>query len=102
MRVMQPRRKSQGNTADAVWHCPWSGLSRGEFMREFLTAVLTVIAMGVLMIAYNVSGSRVAAAPAGLMQYDPRVDSPQLARTVYAGERVQLTGDPYAPYAVRT
>ena len=70
-------------------------------MREFLASVLTVIAMGVLLIAYTLSGSRVAAAPAGVVQYDPRADGYQLARPAFA-ERVALTGDPYAPYAVRT
>jgi hypothetical protein len=71
-------------------------------MREFLASVLTVIAMGVLLIAYALSGSRAAAAPAGFVQYDPRVDGYQLARPASAGERVELAGDAYAPYAVRT
>jgi hypothetical protein len=70
-------------------------------MREFLAAVLTVIAMGVLLIAYTLSGSRVSAAPGGLVQYDPRVDGYQLARPA-SPERVDVAGDPYAPYAVRT
>ena len=70
-------------------------------MREFLASILTVIAMGVLLIAYTLSGSRVAAAPAGVVQYDPQADGYQLARPAFA-ERVALTGDPYAPYAVRT
>jgi hypothetical protein len=70
-------------------------------MREFLAAVLTVIAMGVLVIAYNLSGSRAAAAPAGLVQYDPRVDTYQFTRPVNAVERVDVTGDARAPYAVR-
>jgi uncharacterized protein YcfJ len=70
-------------------------------MREFLASILTVIAMGVLLIAYTLSGSRAAAAPAGLVQYDPRADGYQLARPA-SMERVALTGDPYAPYALRT
>jgi uncharacterized protein YcfJ len=70
-------------------------------MREFLASVLTVIAMGVLLIAYALSGARAAAAPAGLVQYDPRADAYQLARPA-SMERVELTGDPYAPYALRT
>jgi hypothetical protein len=68
-------------------------------MREFLVSILTVIAMGVLLIAYSLSGSRVAAAPSGLVQYDPRVDGYPLARPA-AAERVVLTGDAYAPYAM--
>jgi hypothetical protein len=75
--------------------------SGGDFMREFLASVLTVIAMGVLLIAYTLSGSRAAAAPAGLVQYDPRAEGYQFARPAFA-ERVELTGDPYAGYAVRT
>jgi hypothetical protein len=71
-------------------------------MREFLAAVLTVIAMGVLVIAYSLSGSRVAAAPAGLAPYDPRVDPYQGARPVYVSERVEMPVDPYASYAART
>jgi hypothetical protein len=37
-----------------------------------------------------------------MIQYDARGDAYQLARPVYASERVSLSGDPYAPYAVRT
>jgi hypothetical protein len=70
-------------------------------MREFLAAVLTVIAMGVLVIAYSLSGSRAAALPAGLVQYDPRVDTYQFARPVNAVERVGVMGDPNATYAMR-
>jgi len=68
-------------------------------MREFLASILTVIAMGVMLIAYGLSGWRAAPGP---VQYDPRVDAYPLARPVYASERLALTGDPYAPYAVRT
>jgi hypothetical protein len=71
-------------------------------MREFLAAVLTVIAMGVLLIAYSLSGGRAAAAPAGLVQFDPRVDAYQFARPVNALERVEVTGEAPVPYAART
>jgi hypothetical protein len=64
-------------------------------MREFLAAVLTVIAMGVLLIAYTLSGSRAAAAGAGFVQYDPRADGYMLARPA-VGQPVNWTGDPYA------
>ena len=66
-------------------------------MREFLAAILTVIAMGVLLIAYTLSGSRAAAAGAGggFVQYDPRGDAYMLARPS-AAEPVNWTGDPYA------
>ena len=63
-------------------------------MREFLASVLTVIAMGVLLIAYTLSGSRAAAA-SGVVQYDPRADAYTLARPAVA-EPVNWTGDPYA------
>jgi hypothetical protein len=71
-------------------------------MREFLAAVLTVIAMGVLLIAYSVSGARAAAMPAGLVQYDPRMDAYPMARPVNAFDRVEVVGTAAAPYATRT
>jgi hypothetical protein len=37
-----------------------------------------------------------------MIQYDARGDAYQLARPVYASERMNLSGDPYAPYPVRT
>ena len=69
-------------------------------MRAFLATVLSVIAVGVLLIAYGLISPRVAAAPAGpagLVQYDARGDAYQLARPMYASERVDLANDPYAP-----
>lgn len=71
-------------------------------MRAFLASVLSLIAVGVLLIAYGLLSPRVAAAPAGMIQYDARGDAYQLARPVYASERINLSGDPYAPYPVRT
>src|SRR5436309_6150072 len=67
-------------------------------MREFLAAVLTVIAMGVMLIAYSLSGSRATGTPSGLVQY---ADPYQVARPA-AAERVELASDPSAPYAART
>ena len=70
-------------------------------MRAFLASVLSVIAVGVLLIAYGLLGTRAAAAPA-MIQYDARGQAyEQLARPMYASERVDLT-DPYSPYAART
>jgi len=69
-------------------------------MRAFLASVLTVIAVGVLLIAYGLLSPRAAAAP-GMIQYDTRGQAYELARPVYASERVELP-DPYSPYAVRT
>jgi len=72
-------------------------------MRAFLASVLSVIAVGVLLIAYGLLGTRAAAAP-GMIQYDARGQGYELARPVYASERpagIDLT-DPYSPYAVRT
>jgi hypothetical protein len=68
-------------------------------MRAFLAAVLSVIAVGVLLIAYGLISPRVAAAPAGpagVVQYDARGDAYQLARPMFASERVDLANDPYA------
>jgi hypothetical protein len=70
-------------------------------MRAFLAAILSVIAAGVLLIAYGLLGPRVAAAPgAGVVQYDARGDA--MARPMYASERVELANDPYSPYGART
>ena len=72
-------------------------------MRAFLASVLSVIAVGVLLIAYGLLGTRAAAAP-GMIQYDARGQAYELARPMYASERpvgVDLT-DPCSPYAVRT
>ena len=69
-------------------------------MRAFLASVLSVIAVGVLLIAYGLLGTRAAAAPA-MIQYDPRGQAYDLARPMYASERVELM-DPYSPYAART
>jgi hypothetical protein len=77
-------------------------------MKAFLAAVLSVIAVGVLLIAYGLMSPRAAAAPAGMMQpagmiqYDARGDAYQLVRPVYASQRANLPGDPYARYPVRT
>ena len=67
-------------------------------MRAFLAAVLSVIAVGVLLIAYGLLGTRVAAAPE-MVQYDPRGQGVALARPMYASERVDLTDPYYSPYA---
>src|SRR5262245_13874354 len=72
-------------------------------MRGFFAAVLSVIAVGVLLIAYGLLGTRAAAAP-GAIQYDARGQAYELARPMYASERsagIDAT-DPYSPYAVRT
>jgi hypothetical protein len=69
-------------------------------MRAFLASVLSVIAVGVLLIAYGLLGTRAVAAP-GMIQYDARGQAYDLARPMYASERVELM-DPYSPYAART
>lgn len=67
-------------------------------MRTFLATVLSVIAAGVLLIAYGLLGPRAAAAPGGIMQYDARGDAYQLARPMYASERLPYD-DPSASAA---
>jgi hypothetical protein len=69
-------------------------------MRGFLASVLSIIAVGVLLIAYGLLSPRALAAP-GAIQNDARGDAYPLARPMYASERVDLT-DPASPYAVRT
>jgi len=64
-------------------------------MRGFLATVLSVIAAGVLLIAYGLLGTRAAAAPGtfqtapGLIQYDARGQAYEL-RPVYPGDRVEV------------
>lgn len=72
-------------------------------MRGFFAAVLSVIAVGVLLIAYGLLGTRAAAAP-GAIQYDARGQAYEFARPMYASERstgIDVT-DPYSAYAART
>ena len=57
-------------------------------MRAFLATVLSVIAVGVMLVAYGLFNPRVAAMGA----YQP-------ARPMFASERVGLVEDGYAPYA---
>jgi hypothetical protein len=57
-------------------------------MRSFLAAVLSVIAVGVMLIAYGLLNPRVAT-----------VDAYQGARPMLASERVGLVDDAYARYA---
>jgi hypothetical protein len=67
-------------------------------MRAFLATVLSVIAVGVLLIAYGLLGTRVAAAP-DMLQYDARGQGVGLARPIYASERLDLNDPYYPPYA---
>jgi hypothetical protein len=74
-------------------------------MRAFLATILTVIAIGVLAIAYGLLNPRVATAQGGVVTIDPRDGSYQLARPVaYTTDRMTVPDDPYArgpmPYAV--
>jgi hypothetical protein len=73
-------------------------------MKAFLGTVLSVIAVGVLLIAYGLLAPRAAASPALMtpdaaaysanaaapVVFDPQTGSYQLARPVYASERVPL------------
>ncbi len=59
-------------------------------MRSFLAAVLSVIAVGVMLIAYGLLVPRAAT-----------VDAYQGARPMLASERVGLVDDGYGPYAAR-
>jgi hypothetical protein len=76
----------------------WCLAAEVRVMRAFLATVLSVIAVGVLLIAYGLLGTRVAAAP-DMIQYDARGQAYGLARPMYAGERVDVTDPYYSPYA---
>jgi hypothetical protein len=74
-------------------------------MRAFLATVLSVIAVGVLLIAYGLLNPRVTTAQGGVVTIDPRDGSYQLARPVaYTRDRMAGPDDPYGrapmPYAV--
>jgi hypothetical protein len=64
-------------------------------MRTFFAAVLGVIAVGVMLIAYGLLSPRVAAAPGDVVTLDSRGVAYQTARPMYASERVALPADPY-------
>jgi hypothetical protein len=70
-------------------------------MRAFLATVLSVIAVGVLLIAYGLLAPRASAqagmagAPAMSVVYDPQTGTYQLARPVYAGDRMALPESGY-------
>jgi len=64
-------------------------------MRTFFAAVLGVIAVGVMLIAYGLLSPRVAAAPGDIVTLDSRGAAYQTARPVYASERVAVPADPY-------
>jgi hypothetical protein len=67
-------------------------------MRAFLATVLSVIAVGVLAIAYGLLSPRVATAQGGVVTIDPRDGSYQLARpVVYSPDRMAAADDPRAP-----
>ena len=67
-------------------------------MRAFLGTVLSVIAVGVLLIAYGLLSPRAAAAPFGAQAADPYALAyqTQLARPMTASDIVTLNNDPYA------
>jgi len=64
-------------------------------MRTFFAAVLGVIAVGVMLIAYGLLSPRVAAAPGDIVTLDSRGAAYQTARPVHASERVAVPADPY-------
>ena len=58
-------------------------------MRAFLATVLSVIAVGVLLIAYGLIAPRASAAPQQVV-FDPQTGTYQMARPMFANERVAL------------
>jgi hypothetical protein len=61
-------------------------------MRAFFATVLSVIAVGVLLIAYGLLAPQAAASPQ--VVYDPQTGGYQLARPVLAGEQIALPDRP--------
>lgn len=66
-------------------------------MRAFLATVLSLIAAGVLLIAYGLLSPRAAAAPGDVVSFDPAAAPSQGARPFYASERVPVVDPRYAP-----
>ena len=60
-------------------------------MKAFLATVLSVIAAGVLLIAYGLLAPQASAASAGVpVMFDPQTGMYQMARPVFANERIAL------------
>ena len=57
-------------------------------MRAFLATVLSVIAVGVLLIAYGLLAPRASAAPQ--VTYDPQTGTYSMVRPMFASERIAL------------
>ena len=59
-------------------------------MRAFLATVLSVIAVGVLLIAYGLLAPRASAS--SQVMYDPQTGMYQLVQPAFAGERIDRAG----------
>jgi hypothetical protein len=67
-------------------------------MRAFLATVLSVIAVGVLLIAYGLLAPRASASPqVASVTYDPQTGTYSMARPMFASERIPLP-DPGLAY----
>jgi hypothetical protein len=66
-------------------------------MKAFLATVLSVIAVGVLLIAYGLLAPRASAAPQQVV-FDPQTGMYQPARPMFANERVALPDGPAYGY----
>jgi len=65
-------------------------------MKAFLATVLSVIAVGVLLIAYGLLAPRASAtSPAMSVVYDPQTGTYQMIRSVPAGDRLELPDSAY-------
>jgi hypothetical protein len=67
-----------------------SPLPKEELMKAFLATVLSVIAVGVLLIAYGLLAPHASAA--SQVTYDPQSGTYSLARPMFASERIALPG----------
>jgi len=65
-------------------------------MKAFLATVLSVIAVGVLLIAYGLLAPPASAAPQ--VVFDPQTGMYQMARPMFANERVALPDGPAYGY----
>src|SRR5258706_10950610 len=84
-------RPQNPNVCDgSAWHPPWSSFrDREETMTKFLAGVLTVIAAGVMLIAYGLLSPRVGA-------FASPGDVNGFAQPMFASEQGMIRNDPYA------
>src|ERR1051325_3167325 len=98
----RPAAQIIGKDARGRWHRAWCVIGyRRWMMRAFLATVLSVIAIGVVAIAYGLLSPRAASAQGGIVTLDPRDGSYQLARPIAYAPARATPDDPSARAPMR-